>query len=217
MDHRPHGHGHVADSIPMVSITECPPVYQEKWFRSDPRRRTKMGDVAGIHTEELWLGTRLLRQRQPTVLLSGQQTVVLKTKKLAVRKHILPVCSPATLPSFGTQPAEAAILTNGEFRLIHRFREFLCSVPLPHSLRGTSTSNAGTIFSSISTASSFSSRSSTVMLHLTFLFPCHALASCQRPGLSSFPQESAEAFPFALRPVRVRQLSRRLILPPFLE
>ena len=49
-------------------------------------------------------------------------------------EHPLWVCPPAALPFFGTQPAEAAILANGELRFAHCLSEFVRGVPFPHLL-----------------------------------------------------------------------------------
>ena len=49
-------------------------------------------------------------------------------------EHPLRIRSPAALPFFSPQPAEAAILPDGELRLADRPRKFLRCVPFPHLL-----------------------------------------------------------------------------------
>jgi hypothetical protein len=63
-----------------------------------------------------------------------QQAFPLVTLQLPMRKYPLGVCSSATLPFLCTQPAQAAILADGELRLADRPAEFVRRVPVAHLL-----------------------------------------------------------------------------------
>src|SRR5207253_3199323 len=58
-----------------------------------------------------------------------QQAFPLVTLQLPVRKYPLGVCSSAALPFLCTQPAQAAILADGELRLADRPGKFVSREP----------------------------------------------------------------------------------------
>src|SRR5687767_9499619 len=74
------------------------------------------------------------REKSVWDLSAGQQTFGLITLQLVMGDGPGGMSAATALPFAGIEPAQAAILADGEFRLAYGISEFACRVPLPQLL-----------------------------------------------------------------------------------